>query len=78
LAIDRLGNVYVSEVGNDRVQVFDPQGNFLAALGSGGSAAGQFDNLHGLVVDSETDMLYVADTGNNRVQVFKIIREPNS
>jgi DNA-binding beta-propeller fold protein YncE len=69
--------VYVAEIGNDRVQVFDASGKFIARLGSGGSGIGQFRNLHGLVVDDETDTLYVADTGNNRVQAFKILRKPS-
>jgi DNA-binding beta-propeller fold protein YncE len=71
LALDRDGNVYVAEIGNDRVQVFDRDGKFLTAWGRKGSGNGEFGNLHGIFVDKETGWVYVADTANNRVQVFK-------
>ena len=57
IGFDKHDNVYVSEIGNDRVQVFDKDGNYLA--------------LHGLIVDRETGWIYVADTANDRVQVFR-------
>src|SRR5689334_4391911 len=40
IAVDTSGNVYVCE-GNQRVQIFDPNGNFQSKFGTGGSGAGQ-------------------------------------
>ena len=76
IALDSKGNVYVTDTGNKRVQVFDGNGTFLRAfghLGSGqpdqkGDAA--FDEPIGIAVDQRTDTVYVADTHNKRVQKF--------
>ena len=68
----------MAEIGNDRVQVFDPHGKPIAAFDGSGTDAGRFKNLHGLAIDDETDTIYVADTGNNRVQAFKITRSPTN
>ncbi|CAN0508850.1 unnamed protein product, partial [Phaeothamnion confervicola] len=71
LAFDRDGNVYVTEIGNNRVQVFDKSGVSIAMWGSKGSGEGEFGNLHGIIVDKTTGHVYVADTANNRIQVFR-------
>ena len=68
---DAEDRVYVTEIGNDRVQVFDKDGTFLTMWGRKGSAAGEFGNLHGIVVERKTGTVFVADTANNRVQVFR-------
>ena len=51
LAFDKDDNVYVTEIGNNRVQVFDKTGKFLTMWGSKGSGNGEFGNLHGIIVD---------------------------
>ena len=78
IAIDTQDRVYVTEIGNDRVQVFDKDGQFLTSLGNKGSGNGEFGNLHGIAVDKATGWIYVADTANNRIQVFKPAKAPNS
>ena len=64
IAFDNDGNFYVSEVGNSRIQIFSPVGEYLSEL-----APGSFSGPHGLAFDSNGD-LYVADTGNNLVKKF--------
>ena len=70
LAVDGDGNVYVSEYGNDRIQVFDPQARFLRKWGSEGNGDGEFSQPQGLAIDSDGDV-YVSDQGNHRILVFK-------
>ena len=69
--MDASGNVYVAEIGNNRVQVFSAAGEFLAKWGSPGSGDGGFDLSLGIGVDA-SGRVYVADTGNDRVQVFRV------
>jgi DNA-binding beta-propeller fold protein YncE len=70
LVIDGAGNVYVSDQGNDRIQVFDPQWRFLRKWGIRGSGDGEFSRPQGLAIDGDGDV-YVSDQGNDRIQVFK-------
>ncbi len=61
--------MYVTEVGNNRIQKFDHEGNFVCMWGKGGRRPGEFGNLHGIIVDASGD-LYVADTANHPIQKF--------
>lgn len=63
------GVVYVTDSGNGRIQVFEPNGSFRFAWGGSGSEAGQFNLPVGVTVDG-SGRVYVADVLNHRVQVF--------
>ena len=67
--VDKYGKVYVADQGNNRVQKFDSNGNFITKWGSEGSGDGQFNLPEGIAVDSSGNV-YIADTGNNRIEVF--------
>jgi DNA-binding beta-propeller fold protein YncE len=70
VVIDRAGNFYVSEYGeNDRIQVFSPEGRWLRQWGGHGYEPGEFLRPRALAID-ENDRLYVADSCNHRIQVF--------
>ena len=70
VAIDREGNFYVSEYGeNDRIQVFSPEGKWLRQWGGHGYEPGQFVRPRALAIDDQ-DRIYVADSVANRIQVF--------
>jgi sugar lactone lactonase YvrE len=71
IALDNSGNVFVTDMGNNRVQIFDPSGNFLYKFGSFGTGNAQFNDPNGMAVDNSGNM-YVVDQGNNRVQIFHI------
>jgi len=68
VAVDPSGNVYVSDLGNDRVQKFGSTGGFFRAWGEHGSGDGQFNTPQGLTVSSGN--VYVADQNNARIQKF--------
>ena len=63
------GNLYVSDVGNDRVQIFSTTGTYISQFGSLGSGNGQLNNPYTLAVDGRGN-IYAADSGNNRVVKF--------
>jgi streptogramin lyase len=66
---DSAGNIYVADTGNNRIQKFDSNGNYLTQWGSLGSNDGQF-NAPNSVTSDATDNVYVVDTNNNRIQKF--------
>jgi len=63
------GKLYLPEVGNHRVDVFDLDGKFLFAFGGMGTQAGQLNNPESAKANSE-GKIYVADLKNDRIQVF--------
>ena len=69
IAVDGSGRVYVTDIINDRVQVFSGDGAFLAKWGTEGPGDGQFNGPRGIAVDP-SGRVCVADTNNHRVQVF--------
>jgi sugar lactone lactonase YvrE len=69
IAIDSLGNIYVADEEQNRVQKFDSSGKFLLSFGSAGSNNGQFKQPEGIAIDKD-DKIYVADSFNNRIEIF--------
>lgn len=84
IAVSPSGEVWVCDTANDRLQIFDSDGNFLREFGSHGSQPGQFDfgeetaemdghvplgNACSLAFDA-SGALYVADAANFRIQRF--------
>jgi predicted membrane-bound mannosyltransferase/sugar lactone lactonase YvrE len=72
VAVDSRGNIWVADTNNNRIQEFDAEGNFVAALGGGGNAPGRFNQPWSLAVDSD-GTLYVADTWNHRIQKLQVV-----
>ena len=66
---DGTGRVYVTDTGNERVVVFDADGNYVDQWGGEGLEPGLFAEPVGIGVD-QAGAIYVADTWNRRVQVF--------
>ncbi len=62
-----LGRVYVMDMGNCRMQVFDTDGNFLFKWGDC-SRFGYYSK--GIAVNPATDEIYVTDAYRAKVQIF--------
>ena len=69
VAVDSLGDLWIADTKNDRVEELSETGSFIRELGSKGSGAGQLDSPENLALDSRGDVL-VADTKNNRIDEF--------
>ncbi|MBV7338824.1 tandem-95 repeat protein [Chloroflexi bacterium TSY] len=69
VAVDSVGNVYVADGNNHRIQKFNSSGGFLTKWGTQGTGDGQFDFPRNVAVDS-ADNVYVVDQNNDRIQKF--------
>jgi DNA-binding beta-propeller fold protein YncE len=69
VAVDKEGNVYVTDTLNNRVEIFDADGGFISEFGKGGDGPGRFARPKGIAVDSDGH-IWVADEMQSRVQVF--------
>jgi sugar lactone lactonase YvrE len=69
IALDSEGNVYVTDTLNNRVEIFDADGNFISLFGKNGDGPGYFARPKGIAVDSDGH-IWVADEMQDRLQVF--------
>jgi len=68
-AVDGDGNLYVTDTMNNRVEIFDADGNFISEFGKHGDGPGYFARPKGIAVDSDGH-IWVADEMQDRLQVF--------
>ncbi len=68
IAVTR-NEIYVTDTGNERIQVFGLDGTFLRAFGGFGTEPGRLIEPVGVAVGGD-GMVYVADSGNARISVF--------
>lgn len=71
VAADAVGNLYVADSGNHRIQIFDAKSGEWTAIGKQGSGIGEFDHPSGIAVDS-LGTIYISDTRNHRIVVMKV------
>ena len=69
VAVDADGNLYVSDTYNNRIQVFDADGNFIRQFGKAGDRPGTFMRPKGIAIDVDGHV-WVADAVEDRVQCF--------
>lgn len=69
VAVDKEGNVYVTDTLNDRVEIFDADGEFVSTFGKNCDGVGCFQRPKGIAIDSDGH-IWVADAMQARVQVF--------
>ena len=60
LALDSKGRLFVADRGNNRIQILDQEGNFIAEWK-------QFSRPSGIFIDKKTDTLYSADSESGSV-----------
>jgi DNA-binding beta-propeller fold protein YncE len=70
VAVDKEGNLYVCDTLNNRIEIFDADGQFISAFGKSGDGPGYFARPKGVAVDSDGHV-WVADGVQDRVQVFE-------
>jgi len=68
-AVDGDGNLYVTDTLNNRVEIFDAEGNFISEFGKAGDGPGRFARPKGIAVDADGH-IWVVDEVQSRVQVF--------
>ncbi|MDH4197110.1 MAG: 6-bladed beta-propeller [Candidatus Aminicenantes bacterium] len=69
IAADPQGNIYVDDMSNGRVQVFDPAGAFLRTIGRSGQGPGEFENPTLVRFGGEKGSIHVMDR-YRRVNLF--------
>jgi streptogramin lyase len=69
VAVDKDGNLFVTDTLNNRVEEFDAEGNFIREFGKAGDGPGFFARAKGIAVDSDGHV-WVADAVQHRIQVF--------
>jgi sugar lactone lactonase YvrE len=68
-AVDGDGNLYVTDTMNNRVEIFDADGNFISEFGKHGDGPGYFARPKGIAIDGDGH-IWVADEMQDRLQVF--------
>jgi len=70
VAVDDDGNVYVTDTFNNRIEIFDADGNFISTFGKNGDAPNDLERPKGIAVDGDGH-IWVIDAGTNQVKVFR-------
>lgn len=77
ITIDGLGNLYVTDTGNNKIKKIDPSGTVSVVAGSGVAGAtdhatnpllATFKTPTGITIDILSNYLYVADSGNYKIR----------
>jgi sugar lactone lactonase YvrE len=86
VAVDPAGNLYVGDVGNNRIRKVTPDGMISTVAGNGTSGYGgdggpatsaQLNFPNGVTFDS-AGSLYIADTGNSRIRKVESAYTPQT
>jgi len=70
IAVGDDGSIYVSDLGNKRVQKFSSNGEYITEWGKSGKQSGEFHYPSGIAVSE--DSVFVADRDLNRIQKFSL------
>lgn len=77
VGFDAAGRVHILDAGNDRVQIFDANGEFLTSRGRSGQGPGELSDPEDMWVAPDGEIV-VADAGNRRLVRFGAAGDPIS
>ena len=66
LAVDNIGNIFVADTGNGRIEKFSPNGTYITSIGTKGGY-GQLGEPNGIAIDRAGN-IYVADVSTHSVR----------
>ncbi len=69
LAVDKDGNLYVTDTFNNRVEIFDADGEFISTFGKNGDGPADMERPKGIAVDCDGH-IWVVDAAQNLIKVF--------
>ena len=69
VAVSNRDEIAVADQLNDRVQIFNSNGDFIRSFGHRGNNQGEFKRPYGIAFDKD-GKIFVADYNNHRVQIF--------
>jgi len=69
VALDQDNNLYVTDMFNNRVEIFDADGNFIRAWGKAGDRPGYFAKPKGIAIDADGHV-WVADAMQDVLQCY--------
>ena len=69
VAVDKEGYLYVTDTWNNRVEVFDADGNFIRAWGKAGDGPGYLARPKGIAIDGDGHV-WITDSVQERVQLY--------
>lgn len=75
LAVDPAGKMYVADLSDCPIRVFDPKGKFLACLERNRPAQGRFWRPAGICLDSK-NRIWAIDAGAGSIRVFDASGNP--
>lgn len=70
IATDAAGAIYVTNTGNDRIDVYDANGTLRRAFGTSGRGPDQFDGPSGVAADA-SGIRAVTDSVNGRIKLLR-------
>ena len=70
VAVNDRDEIAVTDVGNNRVQLFSSDGTYLRSFGTKGDKQGEFNFPTGIAFDIKNGNIIVVDTNDHRVQLF--------
>lgn len=70
IAVEPDGNIFAAQSNNNRIYVYDPDGNMLFSFGGSGKTRGKFSKISSIAI-SKKGYLYVLDSALNHLQVLR-------
>ena len=77
LAVDSNDYIYVADSKNNRIQRFDPEGNYTSEFTGEENTCGPLNSPGGIKISNNGD-IYIVDRGNNRIVVLNKAMECKS